>query len=41
MMHIRELVTTGGKTMAEAFVVVNWKVTADKKEAYDAWYNEP
>jgi hypothetical protein len=41
MMHIRELVTTGGKTMAEAFVDINWRVAADKKEAYDEWYNEP
>ena len=41
MMDIRELVTTGGKTMANAFGVVNWKVAGDKKQAYDEWYNEP
>ena len=41
MMHIRELVTTGGKTMTEAFGIVSWKVAGDKKEAYDEWYNEP
>jgi hypothetical protein len=41
MMHIRELVTTGGKTMAEAFGVVNWKLAGDKKEAYDEWYTAP
>ena len=41
MLHIRELVTTGGKTMAEAFGVVNWHVAADKKMAYDDWYNAP
>jgi hypothetical protein len=41
MMHIRELVTTGGKTMADAFGVVNWRIAEDKKKAYDEWYNEP
>ena len=41
MLHIRELVTTGGKTMVEAFGVVNWHVAADKKLAYDVWYNAP
>ena len=41
MMHIRELVTTGGKTMADAFIEVNWRVAEDKKMVYDEWYNEP
>jgi hypothetical protein len=40
MLHIRELVATGGKSVSEAFVIVNWKIANDKKEAYDTWYDQ-